>query len=657
MDTNFKQLMEIYKKDGNNLFKIKKRIFALFGDDHVLEYIDELINVSNEREYLEGEAIGYVVKAMYYLDYFGEVRNEYIIQAKDIFNRIPNYKELENYLTLVNYYLLLSLKENNTAKVFEYSRYGMRMAKNIENEEIRLSYNMSFVINYSHILHALKLYDEIILQLEETLIFRKYLNSHNLCASLHIKGYAYMGLNKYDEALECLFECIEILDKNKVYRYFNSAVAIVNIFLEKDDLENATKYYNMIIKEIEELGIIEAKIFSAISTKYYYKKGDIEKSLEYLNDYVNSEEKLFYEKFYLDWVIDIAKEISKDDLYIVLLERSLDLSREIDDILTKIYGIVKDEYVRLDENFNDYYRYLYNQFLLINAFHSELNKSRSINNIVQIINKNYVDIFEIYSAKIHIVKNKKDIELFEEIFADQDIVTLNKVDHKKTFAKLFNDDPTTVYFNIFRDKNNDIFAFLVLKSKYVINFKSDKFSLLDVVNEYVKEYVYNILEFEKTKMNADYDFLTKIYNRHGFFKRLENRKKFQTCALSIIDLDDFKDINDTFSHIAGDRVLLDFSNELLKWFGEENISRFGGEEFIVLIKDNLDNSYNKLNEFRKHISNTPVKFSGNDIYYTFSGGMTEFKDKEEFDDALKRADNMLYKAKNRTKNEILKDWR
>ncbi len=656
MDRNFKELMDQYTKHCDNLFEVKKRIFTLFSDDNVLDYINELIIASNEKKYLEGEAIGYTLKATYYIHFFDEYKKEYIEKADRLFKKIPDYEKLENYLTFINYHLILNIKEKNIAKLFEYSKYGMKLTANIENEERRLYYNITFIINYTHILHLLKLHGEIIKHLDETLLFRKYLMPNNLYVVLQLKASAYRGLKEYDKALECLFECMNILDTHKVDKYFNIMVSFVNVYLEINDLENADKYYELMLNDLDMLDPTEQKIFYAISVKYYHRKGNKEKALDFLTLYVNCDKKIFYEKLYLDLIIDIAKEISKD-LYFKLLENYLELSKDFDVLLEKLYSTTKDEYRALDKNFTEYYKYLYNQFSMINTFHLDLNKTRNLENILQVVSKYYTKIFEICSAEVHIVRTENDIKFIEILGIEKDNFVLHKSDNTNAFSKLFVDDASSVYFNIFRDTNENIFAFLVLKSKYNINFKSDKFGLLDVVNEYVKEYIYNILEFEKTKMDADYDFLTKLYNRHGFFKNLEKRFDFDNCTLAILDLDDFKYINDTYSHIAGDRVLIHFSNKLVQWFGTEAVSRYGGEEFIVLINEDIETSFKKLDEFRKYISITPVKFSGNNIYYTFSGGITILKSKNAFTIAFQRADDMLYQAKSGNKNEIVKDRR
>lgn len=156
------------------------------------------------------------------------------------------------------------------------------------------------------------------------------------------------------------------------------------------------------------------------------------------------------------------------------------------------------------------------------------------------------------------------------------------------------------------------------------------------------------------------DSLTNIYNRRYFDKYSEetlNRVQRLDCnaTLSFIDIDDFKQLNDTYGHVLGDKVLQYLSTILLKNArkGIEHIFRIGGEEFAVIsINTSIKNSITYLNRINKELENNP--FSP-EISITLSIGVDSFKPEDKnSDDAYKRADNKMYEAKTSGKNCIIK---
>lgn len=149
------------------------------------------------------------------------------------------------------------------------------------------------------------------------------------------------------------------------------------------------------------------------------------------------------------------------------------------------------------------------------------------------------------------------------------------------------------------------------------------------------------------------DDLTGLMNRREINLRapelLNQAKRYMhTIALLMIDIDHFKQINDSFGHLEGDRVLRELGLRL-KAFGRvtDLIARFGGEEFIMLLPD-TDASDAHLFAVRLHkliseieVSNTPI---------TISIGITMSDGSQSLDELTKQADSALYKAKNTGRN-------
>ncbi len=162
------------------------------------------------------------------------------------------------------------------------------------------------------------------------------------------------------------------------------------------------------------------------------------------------------------------------------------------------------------------------------------------------------------------------------------------------------------------------------------------------------------------KQQAIIDDLTGIYNRGHLFdillreKSLADRGEFMFC-LCIFDLDDFKKVNDTHGHLAGDMVLRLLSKKIKDNIREEDyFARYGGEEFVLILAyTNLKDGLISADRIKKLISETTYPDLPEDFRVTISMGITRYQPLEDIDTLLKRADDALYKAKKSGKNFIV----
>lgn len=155
------------------------------------------------------------------------------------------------------------------------------------------------------------------------------------------------------------------------------------------------------------------------------------------------------------------------------------------------------------------------------------------------------------------------------------------------------------------------------------------------------------------------DPLTGLYNRLYFRTVMERSiaasKRFNVrYSLLMMDIDDFKLINDSFGHLAGDEVLKEIGSILQRTMRNCDIAvRYGGEEFTVLLMgSSLDGAYRAAERLRGQIECYSGKETG-DNKITVSIGVTEFKtDDSCMEDIIKRADEALYAAKKNGKNKV-----
>lgn len=151
---------------------------------------------------------------------------------------------------------------------------------------------------------------------------------------------------------------------------------------------------------------------------------------------------------------------------------------------------------------------------------------------------------------------------------------------------------------------------------------------------------------------ANTDYLTNLPNRRLVEKRLhENSKSDMEFSVILFDVDYFKKINDTFGHDIGDKVLKEFANLIQENIRDKDIvGRWGGEEFVIIANDlNAKQAVVFSDRLRKLIEETTFSHKNK---VTASFGVAEYRQKEKTKDVLKRADIVLYMAKENGRNKV-----
>ena len=207
---------------------------------------------------------------------------------------------------------------------------------------------------------------------------------------------------------------------------------------------------------------------------------------------------------------------------------------------------------------------------------------------------------------------------------------------------------------ILRSKIEDILVkVLIQDSEYIFNVKATVFldqyivTLTDItqISQLTIEYKYE----------ANYDALTKIYNRNMFNRLIDikiNKAQEQNTDLVfiILDIDLFKNVNDTYGHLVGDEILKTLSS-IIKSKTRENdlFARWGGEEFVLALDLSLEKGFAIANNLRSFIEKNNFDVVGK---LTCSFGITQFQINDTLDSMILRADNALYKAKEEGRNKV-----
>lgn len=161
---------------------------------------------------------------------------------------------------------------------------------------------------------------------------------------------------------------------------------------------------------------------------------------------------------------------------------------------------------------------------------------------------------------------------------------------------------------------------------------------------------------------ATTDALTELPNRRGFnllaSQALQEAKRANSPLHALlVDIDHFKNLNDTYGHLAGDEVLRSFAGHLRTSMRQSDIiCRWGGEEFIILFKD-TDNATAQLlaEKIRAQTELNRYPFAGVNLHATISLGLTELRQDDSLDSLIGRADRALYRAKESGRNRLCVD--
>ncbi|MBC8284049.1 MAG: sensor domain-containing diguanylate cyclase [Nitrospinae bacterium] len=182
------------------------------------------------------------------------------------------------------------------------------------------------------------------------------------------------------------------------------------------------------------------------------------------------------------------------------------------------------------------------------------------------------------------------------------------------------------------------------------------------VSEFVALSISNALLFEKVEKLSITDGLTGLDNHQQMQFLLKNeviRCQRYASSLSIImmDIDHFKDVNDTYGHQKGDDILLDFASTMKKFCRSNDVAaRYGGEEFILVLPETkVEGAFYIAERIREEMSRQTFHHKGKDFKVTVSCGIAEFNpDNIKIPaDLIKIADQALYKAKHEGRNRTI----
>jgi diguanylate cyclase (GGDEF)-like protein len=297
------------------------------------------------------------------------------------------------------------------------------------------------------------------------------------------------------------------------------------------------------------------------------------------------------------------------------------------------------------------------------------------------LSTNMQDIRGNHPYKIELEGVKRNGDLYFDYYFKK--MNTDQISHKLTYAKLYKPYDWVIATGVYLDDVDKLILneHEAMNKTYTYQIRMLGFIVFGIfavsivalmalerqINELISSYVHTIKEKEVSlqleKENVDkaysqlknvayFDYLTNLWNRRAMYERIAEEysrcsRKNSTFAIIIGDIDHFKIINDTHGHECGDIVLKELSEVMSNNIrNEDSISRWGGEEFLILgTSCKLADGVCLAEKIRIAIERHKIDFKDSKLKITMTFGVAVFDPKKSIDEIIKEADEMLYLGK------------
>ena len=587
------------------------------------------------------------------------------------------------------------VKQQKFEKAIEFGIKGIKLASE-ENNYValaRLKTNMLGVYEeIGEYEKAIELYDDIekigYIANEENQI----VNNLNRCL-------CEFKLGNKDNSIKYGEKAYKIAKENKSdYLIPNILSELANIYIDKGEFDTAIEKLN------EAKGYIRDEKDNIAYLSILMKLGDLElkrKNYKLAIEKFENACKTILNDYYKNELREIYNKLSLAYKGIEDYKKSLEYLEKYIDIDKKIQKELKSEKIKelnkAKEEENKTYKSLYIQTENMYKFGQKIISNLEKENILNIIVEEISNLIDYDIVQIGLYKEDKNVFEFLLCLEEGNRVEIppmsineesfNGYCIKQNKEILINDIQNEYYKYINVEKNDDrenkfytnnkicnsaIFIPLTINNKpigsvAVQSYEKGKYNLKDlntikIISSFIAIALENSRLYKEVRYFARHDYLTRILNKGEALKEGKEIydimiKNKEPLAIMMIDIDDFKNINDTYGHQFGDRVIQNVADVISKSIRKNDIiGRYGGEEFIVFFNGNSKKDYLAISErIRCNIENSPIENNlGEFIKVTCSIGVV-YKDviKESLEDLINFADMALYKAKKTGKNKVV----
>ncbi len=690
--------MDFYEKYADELKKLKENEdyienfrLIVFRNNHCKDAIDGLIEFSKENNQNKVKAWAYYYLGWYHFDnsHYEKAAENFLI-SNDIFELLK-FKHGLIYACngLTNVYCQIG--QFNLAN--EWGLKGISLCEETNNKKALVILLINTGINYiqmknykkgKEILNSIKIMEceltkkqqislnlaltEIEINIGNPYLAFAYidgvtkkegeLKANEICEIHKLRGMANVKLNLYDIAEQEFKESYNFANENELI-YEKCAVII-----EWAKLCILVGRKQTAIKELlEVIEICNNKKIKVLLREAYYILYTIYKNfnkpydaLKYLEEYMLINDEMYdYEQNQLMAKMNFIHTKREADQYKSLYDRTELLSTIGKKIISSlninsIVQIINEEINKLINT--DYFGIAVYDHGLDQATYYFVGENTQIHDIV------YFDDINETSFGSYCIKNKKDIIIGNankeyKKYMDRLPTDFNGVEGKSKMLSMIY-TPLII--------NEKVVGLMSVQSSEENAYDQNDLHLLNILANYSAIAIENAISYKKVEDKATYDNLTRFLTKFEiirlgeiiFEKHKVNKLRF---SVAMIDLDNFKNVNDSFGHIYGDRALSMVADAISKCIrNTDYIGRYGGDEFLLICPGVGESDARDVAErIRKTIENKIFDLGdGILVSVTLSIGVHEFNEIDNsFLDVLKKADKCLYSAKGNNRNLVI----
>ena len=652
--------------------KLKRLILENIGlQDELHPMMERFFQIAKERNYAYSIALGYSM--VFYFLYSNDIDRAiaYNEKARTLLKQIPDYEKSEAILTVANNAVLGNILKENYGAAYMEILQAMPMAEKSD----RITYYSAFLNNGAIILAEFGLYKKAIQQVEETLQKRDMIGESNYIVTIFLYGNLCVSagdivkLKKIIHDYAPYIETAELFDTTMFHKFYVEAAMMENnqteakrafqylqdtyIFEHNDMIDNAEVYlvyarYYMFIQDYEEASHYYHIVLKNLDSLLGHKRQIYEEmAILYAHQHQ-------YQKAYAS----LQKANARNQHYVSFID---DMYRhELEDVWEKNRMLS--------------YEILYQRLLDITTFGKTVISSLTRNQLIDVIQTHLPQIFQYDICRLMLYDEKKqqfqsldgtiflsaNLSFLKPCVVDKDAIIHSNIKPGDAICEQLDSLYDSGIRSILMQPvtyQNTLLAMIYFGSEQINFFSHADQGLLQVFADYVAIALHNIYQFEDAVEKSSYDYLTGTFNRSALMKRGEDmllmaKANNDSIGVLMMDIDNFKNINDTYGHIKGDEVIRKVTAVMDVHKQHGIIARFGGEEFILLIDHITKHQlYQIAEQIRYDCENSQLYVSGSLIDFTISiGGCYHTNIHTSLKALFEEADQRLYIAKRNGKN-------
>jgi len=654
------------------------------------EYLFETIARANECGYFQGLCDAYRILALYYT-----IKSK-VTQAKQALDRAQSVfdehalQEEKNLLLYNTYVVYYFDAVGDMEKAAQYCKLGIEKAELYGDKKVLARIKANFAV----ISLELKHYGIALELLLNTLeYYESNGEENNRMYCYNNIAETYFALSKIAKAREFYERALEMANSlNEIAIIHDASLGLAKVYLAMEQGEKSVVILENAIVTIEKYQndrlLVEAEL---ALVDVFYQLEKYQKAYDVLIQIENRSfvfDKSKDEINYYDMKSKVADKIKNYELAYHSISKKHDLMQQSNENASNsiITELLENEYkktIKRLETIAEIGRELTTMHQLDDVVLDVAQKLKELLLLDCIgigeIKDNQIEFNHFYDEGIKLKPHKKSLDDEQSIavwcIKNHKEVLINDIQSEyHAYVKWVNflgnnnaslDDPkgkiaqSVMYAPLFIKEN--VVGVFTIQSFEKDAYSTEEFEIFKIISSYVAIALQNINQSKAFKELSIRDTLTGLLNRRGFTEAYENvvvKQSYQikTLALIMLDLDFFKQVNDTFGHLVGDEVLLHIGKFLQGMNKDHELTaRLGGEEFALVVINESRETVNDIAEYiRYQIEHIVIPYQRTEISVTTSVGVGYMESQHAlgYKDLYYKADSALYQAKDLGRNRV-----